>query len=231
MCEFFYIERQPSLKDPMLHYMDTDSFVLSFSKGNVDDKYMDWSNLDTPIKTKNQVPGKFNHELRSRKIEEFIVLKQKTYSLVTHVKSRTAKEKGIKKENNGQHEDYYHALMDNNERIVEECRVQKFGNKMSTIRRNKCRLNNVDDKKFYVIDVKIYPHDENLYPFKRDLINKMNNTNLELDWGLAQFWGPGPQAASLLDTDKLTKNILQLTTNDDRKFIDSAIELYNDLYS
>ena len=43
-------------------------------------------------------------------------------------KNRTAKEKGIKKENNGKHGDYYNsliALMDNKERIVEDCRVKK----------------------------------------------------------------------------------------------------------
>ena len=115
MYEFSYDALQPSHKDLMLHYMDTDSFVLSFSEGNVDDKYMDLSNRDTSIKTNNKVPGKFKHELGNKAIEEFIVLKPKTYSF----KNGTAKEKEIKKENNGKHEDYYNALMDNKERIVE----------------------------------------------------------------------------------------------------------------
>ena len=70
MYEFVYDVLQPSLKDLMLHYMDTDSFVLSFSEGNVDDKYMDLSNLDNPIKTNNKVPGKFRYELGSREIED-----------------------------------------------------------------------------------------------------------------------------------------------------------------
>ena len=126
--------------------MDTESFVISFSEGNVDDKYMDLSNLDTPIKTNNKVPGKFKHEFGSREIEEFIVLKLKTYSLVSQGQNRTAKEKGIKKENNGKHEDYYIALMDKKERIVDECRIQKFGDKMSTIKTSKRSLNNFDDK-------------------------------------------------------------------------------------
>ena len=47
MYEFFYDELQPSLKDLMLHLIDADIFVLSFSEGNVDDKYMDLSNLDS----------------------------------------------------------------------------------------------------------------------------------------------------------------------------------------
>ena len=96
--------------------MDTDSFVLSYTEGNVHNKYMDLSNLDNPTKTNNKIPGKFKHVLGSKEIEEFIVLKPKTYSF----KNYSAKEKGIKKENNGKHEDYYNALMDNKERSVKE---------------------------------------------------------------------------------------------------------------
>ena len=43
--------------------MDTDSFVLSFSEGNVDIEQMDLSNLEPPIKTNNKDPGKFKHEI------------------------------------------------------------------------------------------------------------------------------------------------------------------------
>ena len=43
--------------------MDTDSFVLSFSEDNVDNEHMDLSNLETPIKTNNKAPGKFNYEM------------------------------------------------------------------------------------------------------------------------------------------------------------------------
>ena len=95
--EFFFNVLQQSIKDLMLPYMDTDSFVLSFTEGNVDDKYMDLSNLDTPIKTHNKIPGKIKHELGSREMKELKVLKLKTYSLVTHGQNRTAKERGIKK--------------------------------------------------------------------------------------------------------------------------------------
>ena len=65
----------------MLHYMDMDCFMLSFSEGNVDNEHMDLSNLDKPIKTNNQIPGKFKLELGSKVIEEFVVLKPKTYSI------------------------------------------------------------------------------------------------------------------------------------------------------
>ena len=116
MYEFFYNVLQPSLKDLMVRYMDTDSFVICYTEGNVDNKFMDLSNLDNPIKTNKKIPGIFKHELGSKEIEEFIVLKPKTYSF----KNYSAKKKGIKKENNGKHEDYYNALMDNKEKSVKE---------------------------------------------------------------------------------------------------------------
>ena len=179
MYELFYDLLQPSFQALMLHYMDTDSFVLSFSEGKVDDKYMDSRNLDSPIKTNNKVPGIFKHELGSREIEDFIVLKSKTYSLVIQGQNRTAKENGIKKENNDRHEEYYNALMDNKERIVEECRIQKVGDNMSTIKTSKRGLNNFDDKKFYVNNIKSYPLDENLYQFKGVFIKKICKVSLD----------------------------------------------------
>ena len=107
---------------------------------------------------------------------------------------------------------------------------------MSTIKTNKISLNKFDDKRFYVNNIKSYPHDENLYLFKRDLISKINNTTLELDRGLAQveegqalLHQPGPEATSLLDKKQQVSNILELTTNDDRKLIEAAIISYNDL--
>ena len=94
MYDVFYNILQPSLKDLTLHYMDTDSFVLSYSEGKVSDEHMDLSNLDIPIKTNNKVPGKFKHELGSRIIEKFIALSPKTYSFKNYPKN--TKEKGIR---------------------------------------------------------------------------------------------------------------------------------------
>ena len=144
------------LEDINLHYMDTDSFILSYSRGNVDNEHMDLSNLDPrsgfpdiPIKTNNNVPGKFKHELGSKIIEEFVVLKPKTYS----IKNYGAKEKGIKKESNGKHEEYYNALIDNKERTVKESRIQKVGSCTTTIKISKRSLSNLDDKRLYVNNI------------------------------------------------------------------------------
>ena len=94
MYDVFYNILQPSRKDLQLHYMDTDSFVLSFSKGNVDNEHMDLSNLEPPIKTNKKVPGKFKHEMGSRTIEEFVALTPKTFSFEDY--PNKIKEKGIK---------------------------------------------------------------------------------------------------------------------------------------
>ena len=75
MYEFIYNILQPSLKDLQHHYMDSDSFVLGLTEGNVSDGYMDLSTLDKPIQNSNKVPGKFKHEFGSKEIEEFLVLK------------------------------------------------------------------------------------------------------------------------------------------------------------
>ena len=169
MYKFFYNVLNPSLKDLMLPYIDTDSFVLS-SEGNVDNEHMYLSNQDKPIKTNNKIPDKVKHELGSKVIEEFVILKPKTYS----IKNYGAKEKGIKKGSNEKHEEYYGALIDNKEKIVEESSIQKVGRCMATIKISKRSLSNSDDKRFYVNNIKIYPLDESMYLFKRDLVNKIS---------------------------------------------------------
>ena len=209
MYDVFFNILQPSLKDLTLHYMNTDCFVLSYSEGKVSDEPMDLSNLEVPIKTKNKVPGKFKHELGSRIIEEFIALSPKTYSFKNYPKN--AKEKGIKKHNNARHIDYYDALTNNTQRTVDECRKQKVGDNMTTTKTSKISLNTFDDKRFYVNNIKSYPHDENLYLFKRDLIKMIRQGSLDGD------------------KDLLVNNILELTINDDRKLIEVAIILYNEL--
>ena len=174
--DVFYSIVQPSLKDLQLHYMDTDSFVLSFSEGNVDNEHMDLSNLDCPIKTNDKIPGKFKLELGSKVIEEFIALSPKTYSFKDYPKN--TKEIGIKNCNNAKREEYYNALMYNTQRTVDECRIQKVGDNMTTTKTSKISLKTFDDNRFYVNNIKSYRLDENLYLFKRDLINKIYQADL-----------------------------------------------------
>ena len=197
--------------------MDTDSFVLSYSEGKVSDEHMDLSNLDIPIKTDNKVPCKFKHEMGSRIIEEFIALSPKTHSFKNCPKN--TKEKGIKKHNNARHIDYYDALMYNTERSVDECRIQKVVDNMTTTKTSKISLNTFDDKRFYVNNIKSYPYDENLYLFKSDLKNIIREAGSSIKLNLE------------LDINKalVINNIKDLTNNGDRKLIEAAIMLCNNL--
>ena len=91
---------------------------------------------------------------------------------------------------------------------------------MTTIKTSKISLNTFDDKRFYVNNIKSYPHKKNLYLFKRDLVQKINNTTLELDLG---------RRSGFNGKNQLVNNILEITTTDDRRLIEAAIRLYNDL--
>ena len=112
--------------------------------------------------------------------------------------------------------------MNNTQRKVDECRIQNVGDNMTTTKTSKISLNIFDDKRFYVNNIKSYSHDENLYLFKRDLIKKIceagsliNTTSTELD---------NKDINDNKDNkDLLINNILELTTNDDRKLIEAAI--------
>ena len=85
---------------------------------------------------------------------------------------------------------------------------------MTTTKTGKVSLNTFNDKRFYVNNIKSYPHDENLILFKRDLINKIYQAD------------PSLFKESL---EVRIKNIEELTIMEDRKFIEAAIRLYNDL--
>ena len=53
--------------------------------------------------------------------------------------------------------------MNNTQRTVNESRIQKVGDSMTTTKTSKISLNTFDDKRFYVNNIKSYPHDENPY--------------------------------------------------------------------
>ena len=144
----------------------------------------------------------------------------KTYSFKNYRKN--TKEKGIKKHKNARHIDYYNALMNNTQRTVDDCRIQKVGYSMTTTKTSKISLNIFDDKRFYVNNIKSYPHDKEVYLFKRDLVKKINTTPIELLIKL----GLDVSKESL---ESFINNIKELTINDDRKLILAAISLYNDL--
>ena len=159
----------------------------------------------------------------SRIIEEFVALKPKTYSFKDY--PNKTKEKGIKNCNNAKHEDYYNALMSITVRTLDECRIQKLGDNMTTTKTRKISLNTFDDKRFYVNNIKSYPLDEKLYLFKRDLVNKIREAGCPIKNASVKLLRRSLDG----DKDLLINNIKELTINDDRKLILATITLYNDL--
>ena len=49
MYDTSYGVLKPSLKGLLLYYMDTDSFIISFSEGNISDEYLDLIYQSKPI--------------------------------------------------------------------------------------------------------------------------------------------------------------------------------------
>ena len=107
--------------------------------------------------------------------------------------------------------------MYNNERAVDERRIQKVGDNVTTTKTSKISLNTIDVKWFYVKNIKSYPYDENLYLFKRNLVNKIKNAPIEL---LIKIGLKPDKDKDLLicETDLRIKNVKELSINDDRKY-------------
>ena len=95
-------------------------------------------------------------------------------------------------------------------------RNTKKADKMATIITSKRSLKNFDDERFHENSIKSYSFDKNLYLIKKDLVNKPTTTTT-LDQKQEE------------NKNLLINNILELTTNDDRKLIESAINIYNNL--
>ena len=92
---------------------------------------------------------------------------------------------------------------------------------MTTTKTCKISLNTFDDKRFYVNNIISYPHGENLYLFKRDLIKMILEVGSPIKLGLELD----------INKDLVINNIKDLTINSNRMLIEAAIILYNDLRS
>ena len=66
----------------------------------------------------------------SRIIEEVIALSPKTYSFKDS--PNKTKDKGMNNCNNAKHEEYFNAFMYNTQRTIDEFRIQKVGDNLTT---------------------------------------------------------------------------------------------------
>ena len=109
--------------------------------------------------------------------------------------------------------------MYNKERTLKENWVIKIRKNIVTVNKTKRSLNSFDDKGFCVNNIERYPHDNDLYAFENDLINKAINAPLKL---LINF-------CLIEDKNLLIENIKELTINDERELIFADITVYIDL--
>ena len=135
--------------------------------------------------------------------------------------------------------------MNNTQRTVDESRIQKVGDSMTTRKTSKISLNIFDDKRFYVNNIKSYPHDKELYLFKRDLINRIREAaspikklyknkdkDKDVDKLICEQISSAASQAGWSTNDfvpSMINDIKELTIDSNRKLIEAAIILYNEL--
>ena len=101
---------------------------MNFTIASVDNEHFYLSNLDTPDKSKNKFAGKLKHEFGSVVLDKFIGQISKLYVF----NSWMSKEKGFKKKNTGNRDDYYNALIVGAEIVVNEHRKQRVKDRIVT---------------------------------------------------------------------------------------------------
>ena len=107
--------------------------------------------------------------------------------------------------------------------------MQKIGDSMTTRKTSKISLNIFDDKRFYVNNIKSYPHDKELYSFKRDLINRIREAASPI-MKLYKDRDKDRDVDKLIcEAGSMINDIKELTIDSNRKLIDAAIILYMEL--
>ena len=126
--------------------------------------------------------------------------------------------------------------MNNTQRTVDESRIQKVGDSMTTTKTSKISLNIFDDKRFYVNNIKSYPHDKELYLFKRDLINRIREAASPIkklykdnDKDKDRDKDKDKNVDKMIcEAGSMINDIKELTIDSNGKLIEAAIILYNE---
>ena len=67
-----------------------------------------------------------------------------------YIYANKTKEKAVKKHSNAKYKEYYDAIRYNTQRTVDECKIQKVGDRMTTTKTSKFSLHIFDNRRFYV---------------------------------------------------------------------------------
>ena len=171
MYEFYYNKLQPYWQNKIhLHYMDTDSFILSFDTNHQElinflqenkDEF-DFSELDKsdelydPINKK--VIGKMKIETRPVLVlDTFTALRSKSYSF-SYNNVQKAKQKGIQKAPKCEH--YKNSLFNSETSSSTNISIRSNLHNLTVEKQNKLALNPFDDKRLYINPIKSLPWDK-----------------------------------------------------------------------
>ena len=176
MYEFYYNKLQPYWQSKIhLHYMDTDSFILSFdtnhqelinflqeNKDEFDFSELDKSNdLSDPINKK--VLGKMKIETSPVLVlDTFTALRSKSYSFSYNNNNNNniqkAKQKGIQKAPKCEH--YKTSLFNSETSSSTNISIRSNLHNLTVEKQNKLALNPFDDKRLYINPIKSLPWDK-----------------------------------------------------------------------
>ena len=171
MYEFYYNKLQPYWKQSIqLHYMDTDSFILSFDTNHQElinflqenkDEF-DFSELDKshelydPINKK--VIGKMKIETSPVLVlDTFTALRSKSYSFSYNSIQKT-KQKGIQKALKCEH--YKNSLFNSETSSSTNISIRSNLHNLTVEKQNKLALNPFDDKRLYINPIQSLPWDK-----------------------------------------------------------------------
>ena len=174
MYEFWYDYMKPKYGDSVkLCYMDTDSFIMNiktedFHKDIANDveKRFDTSNYEVdrslPTGKNKKVIGLMKDELGGRIITEFVALRQKTYSYLTHDFKEDKKAKETKKcviKRMIKSDDYKNCLLNCEVVLKSQQRFKSKGHDVYIENINKIALSSNDDKRLIASDkITSYPY-------------------------------------------------------------------------
>ena len=174
MYEFWYDYMKPKYGDSVkLCYMDTDSFIMNiktedFHKDIANDveKRFDTSNYEVdrslPTGKNKKVIGLMKDELGGRIITEFVALRQKTYSYLTHDFKEDKKAKETKKcviKRMIKSDDYKNCLLNCEVVLKSQQRFKSKGHDVYIENINKIALSSNDDKRLIASDkIASYPY-------------------------------------------------------------------------
>ena len=160
MYEFYYHKLQPYYnKKIKLHYMDTDSFILSIKTGDLinDLEYFkddfDFSELDENHELYNSINKKVIGKMKIEtspiiELDNFIALRPKSYSFSYGSTVQKSKQKGI--QHTPIYSQFINSLFNSETTTATNYSIRSNAHNLTVQKQDKLALNPFDDKRMYL---------------------------------------------------------------------------------